>query len=135
MIPNPPPHMLFYEPLDDRKMIQEWESYKKENSDIDYHEIDASIYYSVEEFGKLFEIWVSSKSSKRIKLLMVWHAHFLSLACQQALRRLLETKSFRSRVWFHVEYMNNIQSAIVSRCIVKQIQEIPSSPEIVIKNE
>ena len=135
MIPNPPPHMLFYEPLDDRIMIKEWEAYKLENSDIEYHEIDGAVYYSVEEFGRLFETWVSSKSSKRIKLLMVWHAHFLSLACQQSLRRLLETKSFRSRVWFHVEYMNNIQSAIVSRCIVKQIQEVPSNPEIVIKNE
>jgi DNA polymerase III delta prime subunit len=136
MIPNPPPHMLFYEPLDDRAITRVWEAYKLENSDIEYHEIDAALYYSVEEFGKLFELWVSSKSSKRIKLLMVWHAHFLSLACQQALRRLLETKSFRSRVWFHVEYMNNIQSAIVSRCIVKQIQEKPVSPELVIiKNE
>jgi DNA polymerase III gamma/tau subunit len=132
-IPFPPPHILFYEPLDDRAMIKEWELYKKDNnSDIDFHEIDAALYYSVEEFGKLFELWVSSKSSKRIKLLMVWHAHFLSLACQQALRRLLETKSFRSRVWFHVEYMNNVQNAIVSRCIVKQLQEIPVSPELVI---
>lgn len=131
-IPFPPPHMLFYEPLDDRAITNEWEQYKKKNTEIDFHEIDAALHYSVEEFGKLFELWVMSKSSKRIKLLMVWHAHFLSLACQQALRRLLETKSFRSRVWFHVEYMNNVQSAIVSRCIVKQIQEVPTSPEIII---
>lgn len=131
-IPFPPPHMLFYEPLDDRAITNEWEQYKKKNTEIDFHEIDAALHYSVEEFGKLFELWVTSKSSKRIKLLMVWHAHFLSLACQQALRRLLETKSFRSRVWFHVEYMNNVQSAIVSRCIVKQIQEVPTSPEIII---
>ena len=135
MIPTPPPHMLFYEPLDDRAMIQEWESYKVRNVDIDFHEIDAAQHYSVEEFGKLFELWVSSRSSKRIKVLMVWHAHFLSLACQQALRRLLETKSFRARVWFHVEYMNNVQSAIVSRCIVKQIQCVPTQSQIIIKNE
>lgn len=134
-LPFPPPHILFYEPLDDRAMIQQWETYKKENSDIDYHEIDAALHYSVEDFGRIFELWVTSKSSKKIKLLMVWHAHFLSLACQQALRRLLETKSFRSRVWFHVEYMNNIQRAIASRCIVKQIQEEPITPEIIIKNE
>lgn len=135
MIPNPPPHMIFYEPLDDRAMIRIWNEYKKENADIDYHEIDAAIFYSVEEFGRLFELWIQSKSSKRIKLLIVWHSHFLSLACQQAIRRLLEVKSFRSRVWFHAEYMNNVQSAIVSRCIVKQIQETPISPEIIIKNE
>jgi hypothetical protein len=62
---------------------------------------------------------VTAKSSKRIKVLMVWHAHFLSLACQQTLRRWLETKSYRCRVWFHVEMLNNVQSAIVSRCILK----------------
>ena len=34
----------------------------------------------------------------------------------------METKSYRARVWFHVEYVNNIQSAIQSRCIVKHIR-------------
>jgi DNA polymerase III delta prime subunit len=56
---------------------------------------------------------------------MVWHAHFLSLACQQSLRRWLETKSFRTRVWFHAEYINNIQMAIQSRCILKTIRAAP----------
>ena len=72
--------------------------------------------------GTPYENWVTAKSAKRIKLLMVWHAHFLSLACQQSLRRWMETKSYRARVWFHVEYVNNIQSAIQSRCIVKHIR-------------
>jgi DNA polymerase III delta prime subunit len=134
-IPNPPPHMLFFEPLDDRKMIQIWNKYRETEKDIEFHEIDAAVYFSVEEFGKMFELWVTSKSMKRVKLLMVWHAHFLSLACQQSLRRLLETKSFKTRVWFHVEYMNNIQNAIISRCIVKQIREEPTNPEIIIKTE
>jgi hypothetical protein len=136
-ISNPPPHMLFYEPMEDRATLRAWEQYKKQHTNIDFHEIDAAVYFSVEEFGRMFEMWVSSKSSKRIKLLMVWHAHFLSLACQQALRRLLETKSFRSRVWFHVEFMNNVQSAIVSRCIVRRLQESPSVPEsiVILENE
>jgi hypothetical protein len=134
-IPNPPPHMIFFEPLDDQKMIEIWQGYQTTNNDIEYDEIDAAVYFSVEEFGKIFEQWVTKKSSKRVKLLMVWHAHFLSLACQQSLRRLLETKSFKSRVWFHVEYMNNIQNAIVSRCIVKQIQKEPITPEIFVKME
>ena len=122
----PPPHMLFHEPLDDREMIRVWKEYVDKYRDmLDPHEIDAASVCSVDEFGKLFEIWVTSKSTKRVKLLMVWHAHFLSLACQQSLRRWLETKSYRSRVWFHVEYMNNIQSAIQSRCISRVIKASP----------
>jgi DNA polymerase III delta prime subunit len=114
--------MLFHEPLNDCEMIRLWNEYRTHYSaDIETCEIDAAAVCSVEEFGKLFEIWVTSKSSKRIKLLMVWHAHFLSLACQQSLRRWLETKSYRARVWFHVESMNNVQMAIQSRCILRRI--------------
>ena len=124
----PPPHMLFHEPMDDREMIRVWKEYiAKYLADLDVCEIDAAEVCSVDEFGRLFEIWVTSKSSKRVKLLMVWHAHFLSLACQQALRRWLETKSYRARVWFHAEYVNNIQSAIQSRCILKNIAATPAA--------
>jgi len=127
----PPPHMLFHEPMDDREMIRVWNEYKTTHaSELDTCEIDAATVCSVDEFGKLFEIWVTSKSSKRIKLLMVWHAHFLSLACQQSLRRWLETKSYRARVWFHVEYMNNVQMAIQSRCISREIKTKPQICEV-----
>jgi DNA polymerase III delta prime subunit len=126
----PPPHMLFHEPMEDREMIRAWKEYTaKYAADLDTCEIDAAEVCSVEEFGRIFEIWVTSKSSKRIKLLMVWHAHFLSLACQQALRRWLETKSYRARVWFHAEYVNNIQSAIQSRCILRKL-ESPTSDSV-----
>lgn len=122
MLQFPPPHMLFHEPTEDREMIRTWKEYTvKHAADLDVSEVDAADVCSVDEFGRLFEIWVTSKSSKRIKLLMVWHAHFLSLACQQSLRRWLETKSYRARVWFHVEYVNNIQPAIQSRCILRRL--------------
>ena len=118
----PPPHMLFHEPMEDREMIRTWKEYTtKHAAELDTSEVDAADVCSVDEFGRLFEIWVTSKSSKRVKLLMVWHAHFLSLACQQSLRRWLETKSYRARVWFHVEYVNNIQLAIQSRCILRRL--------------
>lgn len=132
VIQFPPPHMLFHEPLDDREMIRVWNEYRSAHTDIEVTEIDAAIVCSVDEFGKLFEIWVTSKSSKRIKLLMVWHAQFLSLACQQSLRRWLETRSYRARVWFHVESMNNVQMAIQSRCIMKSIHAAPfvAEPEL-----
>jgi DNA polymerase III delta prime subunit len=127
----PPPHMLFHEPMEDREMIRTWKEYTDTHAaDLDTCEIDAAEVCSVEEFGRIFEIWVTSKSSKRIKLLMVWHAHFLSLACQQALRRWLETKSYRARVWFHAEYVNNIQSAIQSRCILRKL-ESPTSDSVI----
>ena len=134
----PPPHMLFHEPMEDREMIRMWKEYTaKYSADLEVCEIDAAEVCSVDEFGRRFEIWVTSKSSKRVKLLMVWHAHFLSLACQQALRRWLETKSYRARVWFHAEYVNNIQSAIQSRCILRNISSghPPPSDEIVPSHE
>lgn len=121
--------MLFHEPMEDREMIRIWKEYTAKHSpDLDVCEIDAADVCSVDEFGRLFEIWVTSKSSRRIKLLMVWHAHFLSLACQQSLRRWLETKSYRARVWFHAEYVNNIQSAIQSRCILRRVPPTESAP-------
>ena len=118
-IPCPPPHMVWHEPLDDKSTRSMWSSYMEQHTDVEPFELDAAEVYSVEDFSKRFEIWVTSKSSKRIKLLMVWHAHFLSLACQQSLRRWLETKSYRCRVWFHCEILNNVQSAILSRCILR----------------
>ncbi len=126
----PPPHMLWHEPLDDKNTRKLWATYiEKYSSTVDPAEIDAAEVCSVEEFSKFFEIWVTSKSSKRIKVLMVWHAHFLSLACQQTLRRWLETKSYRCRVWFHVEMLNNVQSAIMSRCILKFVPGISHTIE------
>lgn len=117
--------MLWHEPLDDKSTRKVWSDYiTKYEKDIEPSEIDAAEVCSVEEFSKHFEIWVTSKSSKRIKVLIVWHAHFLSLACQQTLRRWLETKSYRCRVWFHVEMLNNVQSAIMSRCILKFVNGI-----------
>ncbi len=121
-IPFPPPHMVWHEPLDDQRTHQAWNEYIHTHSgSLEPFELDAAEVCNVEEFARRFEIWVTSKSTKRVKLLMVWHSHFLSLACQQTLRRWLETKSYRCRVWFHVEQLNNVQSAILSRCILKNL--------------
>lgn len=118
----PPPHMVWHEPLDDKSTRKMWIEYtSKFGAQLEASEIDAAEVCNVEEFSKKFEIWVTSKSLKRIKLLIVWHSHFLSLACQQTLRRWLETKSYRCRVWFHAEMLNNMQSAILSRCILKSV--------------
>lgn len=122
-IPFPPPHMVFFEPLNDTEMLRIWKDYtSKYEADLEIYEMDAAKVYSVEEFSKQFENWITAKSTKRVRILMVWHAHFLSLACQQVLRRWLETKSYRSRVWFHVELLNSVQQAILSRCVLRELE-------------
>jgi hypothetical protein len=133
----PPPHMVLHEPLDDKSTRTLWKAYSaKFFDDMEPTEFDAAELCSVEDFSRRFEIWVTSKSSKRIKVLMVWHAHFLSLACQQSLRRWLETKSYRCRVWFHVEQLNNVQSAILSRCVLRYVEGIYHTiPEILLEGE
>jgi len=135
MVECPPPHMVLHEPLDDKSTRIFWREYVSQYSEeVESSELDAAETCSVEEFSKQFEIWVTSKSSKRIKLLMVWHAHFLSLACQQTLRRWLETKSYRCRVWFHVEQLNYVQSAILSRCILRFIEGVRHDiPDVVVE--
>lgn len=118
----PPPHRVWFEPLEERTTRERWNSYIHTHAaNLDLHEIDAAEVYSVEEFSTAFETWITAKSSKRIKLLMVWHAHFLSLACQQVLRRWMEVKSYRCRIWFHAELLNSVQSAILSRCILTRV--------------
>ena len=117
----PPPHVIWHEPLNDVQMGVVWNEYKGK---VDSYEIDAAEVYSAEEFSARLEAWITRKSSARIHVLLIWHAHFLSSACQQILRRWMETKSWKCRVWFHVEYLNTIQQAILSRCVLKNIQDI-----------
>lgn len=123
--------MVFFEALNDTETARIWKDYTTTHeASLDVHELDAAKLYSVEEFSRWFETWITAKSTKRIRILMVWHAHFLSLASQQVLRRWLETKSYRSRVWFHVELLNSVQQAILSRCILREVpcpvREIPN---------
>jgi hypothetical protein len=54
----------------------------------------------------------------------------LSLACQQMLRRSLEQRSFRCRVWFHIEEPT-LQAAILSRCIVTRLPVSRHTPTII----
>jgi hypothetical protein len=128
----PPPHRVWFEPLEERETRAVWSAYRTAHAaDLDIHELDAAEVYSVEEFSTAFETWISTKSSKRIKLLMVWHAHFLSLACQQVLRRWMEVKSYRCRIWFHMELLNSVQSAILSRCILTTLKGPPRTLTVV----
>jgi len=128
----PPPHRVWFEPLEERETRAVWSAYTaKHAADLAIHELDAAEVYSVEEFSTAFETWISAKSSKRIKLLMVWHAQFLSLACQQVLRRWMEVKSYRCRIWFHMELLNSVQSAILSRCILTTLKSPPRSIPVV----
>ena len=127
-IPCPPPDVLFFEPWNDLATKSLWEEYISSHTDMEVLMLDAAQVYSVEDFGKVFESWVTTRTTKRIKLLCVLHAHCLTLACQQSLRRWMETKSYKYRVWFHVEQMNTVQQAIQSRCLLKYVEPVASQP-------
>jgi hypothetical protein len=129
----PPPHTVLYECLNDRETRSLWNAYKVAHEhECDFEEVDAAVTNSMEDFAKWFGQWmtfVPSRTGVRVRLLMVWHAHFLSLACQQMLRRSLEQRSFRCRVWFHIEEPT-LQSAILSRCVVKTLPVYSHLPAI-----
>jgi hypothetical protein len=129
----PPPHCVLYEPLNDIETKSLWNTYKiAHEHECDFEEVDAAVSNSMEDFAKWFSQWttfVSTRQHVRIRVLMVWHSHFLSLACQQMLRRTLEQRSFRCRVWFHIEEPT-LQSAILSRCIIKTLPRTQRRPQV-----
>lgn len=130
----PPPHRVLYEPLNDREAQAVWKRYTTLHAaQADFEEVDAAVMNSMDDFARWFAQWmtfVPSRPGIRCRILMVWHAQFLSLACQQMLRRSLEQRSFRCRVWFHIEEPT-LQAAILSRCIVTTLPRYVHLPEIV----
>jgi DNA polymerase III delta prime subunit len=130
----PPPHYLFFEPLNDIETLQLWSSYKEKHSDTcEFEVVDAAEVNSVDTFSPWFENWIArvpSLQTTRFRVLLILHAEFLTYSCQQMLRRSLEQRSFKCRVWFHIEDPSTIQPAIVSRCVVKQMPVFINSPKI-----
>jgi hypothetical protein len=130
----PPPHYFLFEPLNDVETRKAWEAYKVAHSAAcEFAEIDAAETNSVDTFAPWFENWVSqvpARRSTQMRVLLILHAEFLTYSCQQMLRRSLEERSFRSRVWFHVEDPTVMQPAIQSRCIVKRMPTTIASPHI-----
>jgi DNA polymerase III delta prime subunit len=120
----PPPHRILFEPLNDRTSRTTWANYVETNKHrCDFEEVDAAVMNSIDDFAPWITQWMSfipSQTHIRIRVLIVWHAHFLTAACQQMLRRSLEQRSFRCRIWFHIEEPT-LQSAIVSRCIMTRM--------------
>ena len=119
----PPPHYILFEPLNDRETLELWKSYTSNNKDCEYELLDAATNHSVETFAPWIEDWMGRLPSKqtRFRVLLILHSEFLTFSCQQVLRRLLEQRSFRCRVWFHIEDPTGIQPAIQSRCVIKRI--------------
>ena len=127
----PPPHYILFEPLNNKETLRVWNEYKTKHEDCEYDEIDASVIFSAEVFAPWFDRWISSipkKQSTRIKILIIWHSEFLTFACQQIMRRQLEQRSFKNRVWFHIEDPTTLQPAIISRCITKRMETIIHIP-------
>jgi DNA polymerase III delta prime subunit len=130
----PPPHYLFFEPLNDIETLKHWSSYKEQYSTTcEFDEIDAAEINSVDTFAPWFDNWITriaANQKTRFRVLLILHSEFLTYSCQQMLRRALEQRSFKCRVWFHLEDPSTIQPAIVSRCIVKRMPTYTHSPEV-----
>ena len=130
----PPPHYIVFEPLNDTETQKVWKEYtKKYEKECEFAEIDAAEINDVEMFAPWFYNWISQiadKQEKRMRILLIWHAEFLTFSCQQMIRRSLEERSFKCRVWFHVEDPTSIQGAIQSRCIVKRMPTYINTPNI-----
>ena len=128
---HPPPHYILFEPLNDVETQRVWSQYKSVHPDCEFTEVDAAQINSVETFAPWFYNWISqvpSKQSTRFRILLIWHAEFLTFSCQQMLRRSLEERSFKCRVWFHIEDPTQLQPAIQSRCIVKRMPTYLHTP-------
>jgi len=127
----PPPHYLLFEPLNDKNTLDEWKIYKSNNQkSCEFMEIDAAEINSVDTFAPWFDNWITQLSSTRYRILLILHSDFLTFSCQQMLRRSLENRSFKCRVWFHVEDPTLIQGAIQSRCIIKRMNTHIHNPII-----
>ena len=129
----PPPHRILYECMNDRLSADHWAEYKAKHShEAEFEEVDAAVMNSIDDFAPWLTQWMSfvpSQTHFRARILLVWHAHFLSAACQQTLRRSLEQRSFRCRIWFHVEEPL-LQPAIVSRCSVTTFPRYEHVPTV-----
>ena len=117
----PPPHYILFEPLNDSQTLKVWRTYRQLHPVCEYEVVDAAKINSIDVFVPWFDNWVTRKSSARTRVLLILHSEFLTFACQQVLRRSLEQRAFKCRVWFHVEDPTALQPAIQSRCILKRI--------------
>jgi len=128
----PPPHYILFEPLNDKETLSAWETYKQKHSaTCEFEELDGAVFFSAETFSPYFDLWISKspeKQSTKFRILIIWHSEFLTFACQQMLRRQLEQRSFKNRVWFHIEDPTQLQPAIISRCITKRMPTIIKVP-------
>lgn len=105
-------------------MAHLWTQVRAQHPDAEFEEVDAAVLHSIEDFSEWFDQWITSASSARTRVLLVWHAHCLSMACQQMLRRSMEKRSYKNRVWFHTEEPDGLQSAILSRCVVSILDPV-----------
>ena len=127
----PPPHYILFEPLNDVETLRVWNTYKSEHKDsCEFEVVDAAKLNSIETFTPWFENWITRKATVRFRILLVLHSEFLTFSCQQVLRRSLEQRSYKCRVWFHIEDPTQLQPAIISRCIVKRIDTHIHTPRI-----
>lgn len=112
------PHIVLWGPTGSGKTFcaRHW---AKHAFDGRYYELDAAFDNGLE----LFRSWIDqiTKYKQAASVCIIENADLLSHACQQALRRILETQSDRVRFVFCVlDDPHSLMPAILSRCVCLQ---------------
>ena len=116
------PHLLFYGTAGTGKTTLAKAITKNINCDVMY--INASDENSVENVRTKIKGFASSVGFKKIKVIILDEADFLSPEAQAALRNMMETYCLTTRFILTCNYVEKIIPALVSRCQTYKIEPL-----------
>jgi DNA polymerase III delta prime subunit len=123
------PHLLFYGTAGTGKTTLAKAITKNIQCDILY--VNASDENSVDNVRNKIKGFASSAGFKKLKVIILDEADFLSQEAQAALRNMMETYSLTTRFILTCNYVEKIISALVSRCQTYKIEPL-SKKEVAI---
>ena len=116
------PHLLFYGTAGTGKTTLAKAITKNIDCDVMY--INASDENSVENVRTKIKSFASSVGFRKIKVIILDEADFLSPEAQAALRNMMETYSLTTRFILTCNYVEKIIPALVSRCQTYKIEPL-----------